>query len=554
MTTEETHPQRRSLYAEREPLPPRSFGRYQPIAVLGYGGMAAVYLASALGPANFTKLVVVKELRPELAQDPDFREMFLDEARIAARLHHPNVVQTYEVMDDPAMAIVMEYLDGQPLSRVRQRMNVTAPEVLPLMARSLADMLRGLHYAHDLADFDGTPLLVVHRDVSPQNVFVTYAGETKVVDFGVAKVADASSRTRTGVVKGKLSYMSPEQALGERLDRRADVFAAGLMLWEMIAGRRIWKGLEDVILGRLNAGRIPRIREACPEVDPKLEAIVQRAIAADPADRYPSAAEFQADLEAWLARLPVDSSAQLLATRMGEAFANERESMRTIIDQQLKAIRSAPPGQIPLLRLPEPLADKGSAPTKASTPSSLAEEASGLSARTTTDQWNKHTALSSRIEAVEPGRSRLRTALCGGAVAVVGLFAIGLGAALLLGRTAPPAASGPAATEPSSEAPPSSAPAESSQPPPRKHTLSFRVTPAHASLELDGRVLERVSEQIVVAHDPSTHLLKLSCKGFVPQTVAIAFDDDRVVEVKLVRVKAGAPVRPGQAGEPDLGF
>jgi serine/threonine protein kinase len=242
------------------------FGKYRPIAILGRGGMATVYLATASGPGGFTKLVVIKELKPELAEEADFRSMFLEEARLAARLNHPNIVQTFEVVDDENVQfIVMEYLEGQSLRGLRGKVGALGDAMVAGQARIVADMLAGLHAAHELTDFDGQPLRVVHRDVSPHNVFVTYDGEVKLVDFGIAKAVDSSARTSTGAVKGKLAYMPPEQAFGLGVDRRADVFAAGVVLWEAATGKRLWEGLtEPGVLHRLSKGEIPRVRDVAP--------------------------------------------------------------------------------------------------------------------------------------------------------------------------------------------------------------------------------------------------------------------------------------------------
>ena len=274
--------------------------KYRLIAEIGRGGMADVYLAVVQGPAGFNKLVVIKKTRPELAQDPEFLAMFLDEARLAARLNHPNVVQTTEVgQDGERYFIAMEYLDGQPLNRIRAR----APAAFStlMQARVLADVLAGLHHAHELCDFDGTPLGVVHRDATPQNVFVTYDGLIKVVDFGIAKAIDSSSETRTGTVKGKVTYMAPEQAKGERVDRRADVFAVGVMLWEGIAGRRMWKGVPELtVVHDLINEAIPSIREAVPEVPEALAKVCERALAVRREDRFASAQEMHDVLEEYL--------------------------------------------------------------------------------------------------------------------------------------------------------------------------------------------------------------------------------------------------------------
>ena len=201
---------------------PESIGKYRVIAKLGQGGMARVLLAAAAGPAGFNKLMVVKELREELAAEPEFLTMFLDEARLAARLNHPNVVTTYEVVTEgDRHYIAMDYLDGQPLNRLLHRISYSEMP-LDVHLRIICDALEGLHYAHTVADFDGSPLNVVHRDVSPHNIFVTYDGQVKLVDFGVAKAAGAAAQTQTGVFKGKIRYMAPEQARSRerRLARR----------------------------------------------------------------------------------------------------------------------------------------------------------------------------------------------------------------------------------------------------------------------------------------------------------------------------------------------
>ncbi len=218
---------------------------YRRIAELGRGGMATVHLAAMQGPHGVTKLVVIKELRPELAMNDEFVVMFFDEARLAARLNHPNIVQSYEVGEENGRQfIVMEYLEGQPLHRVWNKLQSSGKMTVDVNLQVVSDVLSGLDYAHELANFNGSALNIVHRDVSPHNVFVTYTGDVKVVDFGIAKAADSSTQTRVGTLKGKLTYMPPEQAMGEKVDRRADIFAVGVLLWESSAGRPFVARLE----------------------------------------------------------------------------------------------------------------------------------------------------------------------------------------------------------------------------------------------------------------------------------------------------------------------
>ena len=323
------------------------FGKYRLIAELGHGGMAEVFLAIASGPAGFNKLVVLKQIRDQLADDPEFLAMFLDEARLAARLNHPNVVQTNEVGEDGRRYfIAMEYLEGQPLNRVVQRLSKDGRLSLPMHVRILIDALAGLHYAHELADFDGTPLQVVHRDATPHNIFVTYAGQVKVVDFGIAKALGSSAETRAGVLKGKISYMAPEQALGEKVDRRADVFAVGIMLWEALAGRRPFKGQNDVvILQKLVAGEIPSpgtVRDDIPEL---LEAICMKALAHDREERYATAEDMQRALEAALEKLGERPQLRAVGDLVTKTFADERQRIRGVIEAQMAGIRTT--GELP---------------------------------------------------------------------------------------------------------------------------------------------------------------------------------------------------------------
>src|SRR6185369_10133796 len=241
--------------------------------------MADVFLAVARGQLGLNKLVVIKRLRQALAEEKPFRTMFLDEARLAARLNHPNIVHTYEVGEQNAMYfIAMEYLEGQSLNKVLKELVRRKETLEPAFAvRVVADALAGLGYAHELRDYDGRPLSVIHRDVSPHNIFVTYDGHTKLVDFGIAKAALSTTETEVGVLKGKVAYMAPEQAMGGRIDQRADLFAMGIVLWELLARQRLMTGASAAnTLHKLMNEAIPRLSEAVPGIDPALEAIVTR--------------------------------------------------------------------------------------------------------------------------------------------------------------------------------------------------------------------------------------------------------------------------------------
>src|SRR4051794_22689831 len=296
--------------------------------------MAEVFLAVTGSPRGFNKLQVLKVLRADLPEREraDFVRMFQDEGRLAARLSHPNIVQSYEVGSEEGHDfIAMEYLEGQPLSNVQERAWRTEPGFpLDLQLHVFCLVLEGLEYAHNLTDYDGRRLNIVHRDVSPQNVFITYSGHTKLVDFGIAKTLE-SNKTRAGVVKGKVPYMSPEQVLGGAIDQRADLFSVGVMLWEAIACRHM-HGTATVyeILRRLVQGELPQIREAVPDVPEQLERILERALSLKPEDRYADAAAFREDLVSFMeGRRQVTT--REIGGRVSQLFAEERREINEVI-------------------------------------------------------------------------------------------------------------------------------------------------------------------------------------------------------------------------------
>ncbi len=328
-------------------VPATDLGKYRLIAELARGGMGLVHLAVVQGVAGFTKLLVVKELRREFLDDEAFVSMFFEEARLAARLNHPNIVQTIEVGSEGRRRfLAMEYLEGQSFQRIlRRARRLGEPMPLGAQLRVLVEVLSALEYAHSLTALDGTPLGLVHRDVSPHNVLVTYEGHVKLVDFGIAKTGDAINETRGGVLKGKTTYMAPEQAACEPVDRRADVFAVGLMLWEAAVGRRPWEGHGDVaILRSLFSGIIPQLEDACSDVDQDLAAIVRRATSASVQGRYPTALAMRDDLESYMAAHESGPAGPRdLATLVSHLFADDRQNLQAQIDAQLRLLDEVDP-------------------------------------------------------------------------------------------------------------------------------------------------------------------------------------------------------------------
>ena len=310
--------------------------KYRCVLRLDSGGMAEVFLAVSQGPVGFNKLFVLKRLREALAENPEHRDMFLHEARLAARLNHPNVVQTYEVGEDgTGIFIAMEYLEGQPLSRIRREITKQGTEVShAIHARIASEVLCGLHYAHEVADYDGTPLRIVHRDVSPQNVFVTYDGQVKIVDFGIAKTHD--SGTQAGIFKGKFAYTAPEQLRGESIDRRADVFTAGIVLWEMLTGEKLLAADNPAqTLSRLLNEPIPSVASMMPTVDPRLDAIVMRALERNPDNRFQTAQAMRDALEEYLVAAGQSVRQDQISKLLADLFKTERARVQKAIKEEI---------------------------------------------------------------------------------------------------------------------------------------------------------------------------------------------------------------------------
>jgi len=320
--------------------------KYQLLMELGRGGTAVVSAGIARGIGGFTKLVVLKTVKEEFLPGRDTVRMFVNEARLSARMNHPNVVQVYEVYRQSRLpVIVMEYLDGQPLARVLGRAFRDPRYRSDLGVAILCKVLAGLAYAHTLTDYDGTPLRIVHRDVSPHNVMLTYDGQVKLVDFGIAKLGANAEETRTGVIKGKIGYMAPEQVEGAQLDQRADLFAVGVMLWEMVARRRIWGARGEAEIVRcLVLDEVPALLSVEPHVDPELAGICDRALAVDPAERFASAAEFQAALEVYLARRALVIRQHDIADLVCRTCADLRATSAQRLRAELAKVSAGAPG------------------------------------------------------------------------------------------------------------------------------------------------------------------------------------------------------------------
>jgi len=269
--------------------------KYRVIKRLEAGGMAEVYLGEAVSVQGFKKKVAIKRVLPHLAQNQAFIEMFLDEARLSARLDHANIVSVFDISKrEDTYFLIMEFVDGVNLKRILENLSKRGQRMRLVDAVYLCiESLRGLSYAHELLDEGGKPLRIVHRDVSPPNIMVTRRGEVKLADFGLAKASTQIQTTDPGVVKGKFSYLSPEAASGGEVDARADIFAIGIVLWEMLAGKRLFWGENDYATVKLiQKANVPRLSPLNREVDERFEEVLLKALTRDPNDRYQAAREF----------------------------------------------------------------------------------------------------------------------------------------------------------------------------------------------------------------------------------------------------------------------
>jgi serine/threonine protein kinase len=279
---------------------PRDLGRYRLYGEIASGGMATVHFGRLVGTGGFAKTVAIKRLHPHFAKIPEFVTMFLAEARLAARIRHPNVVQPLDVLQiDEEVFLVMEYIDGESLSRQVQTMTTTGARVpLHISVAILCNVLHGLHAAHEAKNDKGEPLGLVHRDVSPQNILVGIDGVARVIDFGIAKAADSVQITRDGELRGKLWYMAPEQLNGGKITRKVDLYAASVVLWEVLTGERLFDAdNKSAVLENILHRPVPPPSEIAPDLPGDLDAIVLRGLARDPDDRFASAREMALALE-----------------------------------------------------------------------------------------------------------------------------------------------------------------------------------------------------------------------------------------------------------------
>jgi serine/threonine-protein kinase len=557
-----------------QPVKQSRLGKYYLLALIGHGGMGEIFLAKRAGPAGFEKLLVIKRILPNLARNPEFVEMFLDEARVAARLNHPNVVQVYEVAKDgPHYYMAMEYVDGQSLSKlVRESIRGNRFPQPEFFARILSYTLEGLHHAHTLSDHSGNHLGIVHRDVSPQNIMITYDGGVKLLDFGIAKARTRIVQTQTGAIKGKYSYMSPEQCWGRPLDARSDVFAAGIILFEVCTGRRLFKTDSDLAtMKKITEEPIPEPRAINPHLPPPLEAVIRKALEKDPDRRYESAEAMRNDLEEFLAgrttRLGSFEIGRFMRELFSEQIAQHKKQIQEVLagtaslDQPLnndfdesssvkfEAGRHSMPGAERRSAGPS---SKVIAEDSVDNPEMVIDSAPPSTLTAAAGEKTTQTEIRERRSAIFVG---VGVAL---ALLLVGAWFWRSYQASQIAETPPPTAvrpavglvpggEGPAATQ-AAAAPSAPSAAVAPQPPAPDGNARWDIftSPAGAAVWLDGKDTGLKTPAILTGIKPGEHQLRLVLAGYVEQgdSWTARANGDRTLRVTLLPLPKADPSPP----------
>jgi serine/threonine-protein kinase len=486
-----------------EPEPPARIDRYEVVGRLAAGGMAEVLLARLRGPHGFEHPVVIKRILPHLALDPDMVNLFLDEARTISALHHPNLIRVHELGSDAqGLYMVMEYLEGESIADICRRQAARDEHIDPeIAAHILAEACAGLHAAHEASDPGGRPLGLVHRDVSPQNIIVTYDGSVHVIDFGIAARADRITRTEAGVVRGKHEYLAPEQCRAEPLDRRADIFALGVVLFELTSGRRVYRrsSMAETFRAILSEP-VPRLLDVRAEATAELAAICEKALAKEADLRFRSAGEMRRELRAFVRMRTDDDVAERLGLLMKRLFADRLAEK----NEMLRRVR----GGDSLVEMPVAAVDPEIEPL-----------------------------VPAPARASRGSRGR-RIALATGAGVIVAIALVFATRSARRAPVSPPSApsSEPAvlavADAPPSESPPVTAP---SLPPAEVVNVHIESSPTAASVALNGNIHGVTPLDLTARRGGAPLKLELRAPGFDSARRVVVPDADKTLRVVLSR-------------------
>ena len=516
---------RPSSQPPRELTPITYFGRFGILGRIAFGGMAEIFLAREEAQAGASRLLVVKRILPHVADDENFTKMFLDEARLAMQLSHPNICHIYEFGQlEGAYFIAMEWINGVQLGKLIRRARSEGGLPPQVAVRVISRIAEALHYAHRAKDQLGRPLGIVHRDVSPHNIMVSYDGNVKLLDFGIAKAASHNTKTQAGVIKGKFSYMSPQQCLGQSIDGRADVFALGVVLWESLTGKPLYHRKTEYETMRAvieeAAPPLQSVREGLP---PRLNEIVQKALAKSENDRYPTAGALQEDLERWLS----EEHHVVNAAKIGEY-------MEQLYEDEIKRgplVDSTPFGMSLNQRPGTPISGSGA-------------------------MYGMGSRSGASGEVMPPKRSATVPIL---SAIIVLLLAAGGAYAFMQSREEPEAPEQPvAAAEPQTQPAPNHAagpaeptePAEEESAEPAVGALVIRSRPTGATIRIDDRELTETTPTILTEIPAGSHQISISANGYETwrEEIDVVADDRTNVNAVLERVRrpTGPATPPGR--------
>lgn len=529
-------------------------GAYQPIAHLGGGATADVSLAKKVGSSDAAGLCVIKRLKHGADADADVVAQLTEEAKLCTRLDHPNIVKTLGTgSNSDGPFIVFEYLDGQTLARIRSRCARRAGGMPRAIALNVVmNVATALAYAHGLKDDAGKPLKIVHRDVSPENIIVTYDGTTKLLDFSVA-VVGPSTKSKTNATKGNIAYMAPEQAKSAlNLDERADVFAAGLVLWELLAGRRVWEGLSetDVLAKLADEAPMPSLKSVVPDIPEALDAICAQALAKIRDDRFDSSADLCTAIAKATKKLDLKTTHAEIADFMTSLFEEERTKMRATVEEALTS-NAELEGTLPRLRPRTPQSSGHQFVDVETDPKLWATARSPESDPALATGPKPAPPRIVEIVRVEekPSRDSRFTLLVIGAV----LIAFAVVAILAITTDKKTAKDDEIRAIPTATARPTVAPTttESAYVEPEEITIEISVMPRTATIYVDGVKKQNNPFRSKVVGGKFMHEIRAEAEGYEPRTMKFPFDHDRTMEIVLIEKKpTPGPIRRAPAPPP----
>jgi serine/threonine-protein kinase len=544
-----------------------AFGKYQLLRKIASGGMGQIFLALEKG-AGFERLVVLKLILPHLAEDEEFLSMFLEEARLVARLAHPNLITILDLTEiDNRHCLAMEYVQGDDVRRL-EKFARTQGKPLPvgLALRIIAEAAAGLDYAHQARDALGKPLRLVHRDVSPQNILVGFDGGVKVIDFGVAKAAGSASHTATGVLKGKYPYMSPEQANGQPVDARADLFALGVVLWELITGRRLFKGESDLMTLRLVRDcQVPAPSQLNPKLPPGLDELVLKALAPSPDARFPDCAAFRLAIEDYILQYRLPASNAHLSAYLRDLYVERitRESDPVQLDQLAEDAdldSKSNPSRSSIRSISQRLSPPPPPPAS-STGTPVVPPPKPLTKSNGNGNGNGDTRHTQTLMPEPVTRRRFPMVPV---AATVGVLLLAAGAAVIFRDKAtaepitpvtesPPVVQVRTEPTPPEPTPPEPTPPEPT-PEPQQVTLKVSSEPAGAAVLVDGKPRGETPVDLPFAPDARAMKVELKLDGYHPVSRRVSTKDAPELLVKLMPKPAAQKPSRRNNPNPSLGI